>query len=37
MKENFKNIDNFFNHICNYDGKTKETLLDFIIGVKYRK
>lgn len=37
MKENFKNIDNFLNHICNYDNKTKENLLDFIIGVKYRE
>lgn len=37
MKENFKNIDNFLNHICNYDSKTKENLLDFIIGTKYNE
>lgn len=37
MKENFKNIDNFLNHICNYDDKTKENLLDFIIGTKYNE
>lgn len=37
MKENFKNIDNFLNHICNYDSKTKENLLNFIIGIKYQE
>lgn len=37
MEKNFKNIDNFLNHICNYDSKTKENLLDFISGAKYQE
>ena len=37
MEKNFKNIDNFLNHICNYDNKTKENLLDFISGTKYQE
>lgn len=37
MEKNFKNIDNFLNHICNYDSSPKENLLDFIIGTKYQE
>lgn len=37
MEKNFKNINNFLNHICNYDNNLKENLLDFIIGTKYQE
>lgn len=37
MEKNFKDIDNFLNHICNYDSNLKENLLDFIIGTKYQE
>lgn len=37
MEKHFNNIDNFLNHICNYDNNLKENLLDFIIGTKYQE
>lgn len=37
MEKNFKNIDNFLSHICNYNNNLKKNLLDFIIGTKYQE
>lgn len=37
MEKNFRDIDNFLNHICNYDNNLKENLLDFISGAKYQE